>query len=195
MRTVCRGRRRHRRVLVAVCIVNLFASRRAVRAVVDDARLYQAAFGAREHDRLGERCVTAQQLAGVRIGRCPRPCFARALASAVHVLARRGHDRLWLASTGVVRLERTFVMSLAGSCAFCGKDRAEVHALVGTAGHASRICDECVGLCCEIIGEEVGLQSPRELHADVSPSFDVEAFHSHLGDWPPIGLRFGQISD
>lgn len=89
---------------------------------------------------------------------------------------------LWLASTGLVRLERTFVMSLAGSCSFCGKDRAEVNALVGTAGHASRICDECVALCCEIIGEEVGLQSPRELHADAAPSFDDEAFQSHVGE-------------
>jgi hypothetical protein len=89
---------------------------------------------------------------------------------------------LWLASTGLVRLERTFVMSLAGSCSFCGKDRAEVHALVGTAGHATKICDECIGLCCEIIGEEVGVQSPRDLHAYAPPSFDDEKFQEHVGE-------------
>jgi len=55
---------------------------------------------------------------------------------------------LWLASTGLVRLERNFMLSIAGSCSFCGKDRREARALVGTAGHATKICDECVDLCC-----------------------------------------------
>ncbi|HTR55613.1 MAG TPA: ClpX C4-type zinc finger protein [Kofleriaceae bacterium] len=68
---------------------------------------------------------------------------------------------LWLVSTGLVRLERTFVLSVAGSCSFCGKDRAQTHALVGTAGNATRICDECVGLCCDILHEE-GIGAPRD---------------------------------
>jgi hypothetical protein len=62
---------------------------------------------------------------------------------------------LWLASTGLVRLERNFVLSLAGSCCFCGKDRAEVRALLGTVGCATTICDECVGLCCDILAEDM----------------------------------------
>jgi len=61
---------------------------------------------------------------------------------------------IWLASTGLVRLERRFVLALGGSCSFCGKDRAETKMLVGTFGRPTKICDECVGLCCEIIAEE-----------------------------------------
>lgn len=87
---------------------------------------------------------------------------------------------LWLASTGLVRLERNFVMSLAGSCSFCGKDRREVKALVGTAGHAPRICDECVGLCCEILGEEVEIESPRDVHRFVAPNFHDEQFQDRV---------------
>ena len=89
---------------------------------------------------------------------------------------------LWLASTGLVRLERSFLLSLAGSCSFCGKDRAEVHALVGTAGHASKICDECVGLCWEIIGDEVRVESPRVLDPTVSLGLDDETFQAHVSD-------------
>lgn len=89
---------------------------------------------------------------------------------------------LWLASTGLVRLERSFMLSLAGSCSFCGKDRAEVHALVGTAGHSEKICDECVGLCCDILGEEVGIQAPRDVHRYAPPSFDDEQFQQHVGE-------------
>jgi hypothetical protein len=89
---------------------------------------------------------------------------------------------LWLASTGLVRLERSFLLSLVGSCSFCGKDRAEVHALVGTAGHASKICDECISLCWEIIGEEVRVESPRVLDPAVSLSLNDERFQEHVSD-------------
>jgi hypothetical protein len=89
---------------------------------------------------------------------------------------------LWLASTGLVRLERRFVMSLAGPCSFCGKDRAEVKALVGTAGHATRICDECLGLCWDIIGEEIRLTPPSELHGYEPLSFEDEQFQERVGE-------------
>ena len=88
---------------------------------------------------------------------------------------------LWLASTGLIRLERSFVLSLAGSCSFCAKRRNEVHALVGTAGHAEKICDECVGLCCEILADEVGVPTSREPHASVAPSLEDEQFQQHVG--------------
>jgi transcription elongation factor Elf1 len=88
---------------------------------------------------------------------------------------------LWLASTGLVRLQRSFVLSLAGSCSFCGKDRAEVHALVGTAGHATRICDDCIGLCCDILAEEVGIRSP-EVPANVPPTPEDLAFQQRVGE-------------
>lgn len=74
---------------------------------------------------------------------------------------------LWLASTGLVKLERSFVLSLAGACWFCGKDRTDVRSLVGAVGREPTICDECIGLCCDIIAEEIGEEArhaatPRE---------------------------------
>lgn len=89
---------------------------------------------------------------------------------------------LWLASTGLVRLDRNFLLSLAGEFSFCGKDRAEVRALVGTAGHATKICDECVGLCCEIIGEDIGIQSPRDVHSYVPPNLEDETFQERVAE-------------
>jgi hypothetical protein len=89
---------------------------------------------------------------------------------------------LWLASTGLVRLERSFVLTLAGSCSFCGKDRAEVHALVGTPGHSEKICDECVELALDIVSEEVGIQCARDVHQYAAPSFHDEQFQRHVAE-------------
>lgn len=89
---------------------------------------------------------------------------------------------LWLASTGLVRLQRSFVLSLAGSCSFCGKAREEVHALVGTIGHATKICDDCVEMCCDILGEEVGQLPPREARVDAPPSVEDEQFQQSVGE-------------
>ena len=91
---------------------------------------------------------------------------------------------LWLASAGLVRLERSFVLSLAGSCSFCGKDRAQARALVGTAGHSEKICDECVGLCCEIIAEEMQYESLERgvVHRELPPSLDDEQFQQRVGE-------------
>ena len=61
---------------------------------------------------------------------------------------------IWLASTGLVHFERRLLLTVAGSCSFCGKKGAEVLTLVGTAGRSVKICDECVGLCCNICAEE-----------------------------------------
>ncbi|HSS01578.1 MAG TPA: ClpX C4-type zinc finger protein [Kofleriaceae bacterium] len=61
---------------------------------------------------------------------------------------------IWLASTGLVRFERRLLLTVAGSCSYCGKQGAEVVTLVGTAGCSARICDECMGLCCQILAEE-----------------------------------------
>ena len=53
---------------------------------------------------------------------------------------------IWLASTGLVRFERRLLLTVAGSCSFCGKTGTKVLTLVGTAGRSVRICDECVGV-------------------------------------------------
>jgi hypothetical protein len=88
---------------------------------------------------------------------------------------------LWLASTGLVRLDRGFVLALAGSCSFCGKDRAQTNALLGTAGCSVKICDECVGLCCEIISEEMDL-SAHEPRREGHPSVEDEAFQQRVAE-------------
>lgn len=89
---------------------------------------------------------------------------------------------VWLASTGLVKLERSFVLSLGGSCSFCGKAQRDVRALVGTPNQPTKICDECVGLCCDILGEEVGVPSPRDVHSYVAPNFEDEQFQQHVGE-------------
>ncbi len=61
---------------------------------------------------------------------------------------------VWLASTGLVRLERRFMIALGGTCSFCGKDRAQVQTLFGQRSIPERICNECVGLCFDIVCEE-----------------------------------------
>ena len=68
---------------------------------------------------------------------------------------------IWLASTGLVRLERRFVLALGGTCSFCGKDRAETKMLVGTFGRPTKICDECVGFCCDIIAVDAEKENSR----------------------------------
>ncbi len=45
------------------------------------------------------------------------------------------------------------------SCSFCGKSQKEVKKLI--AGPTVYICDECIGLCNDIIAEEVEKEEPR----------------------------------
>jgi hypothetical protein len=44
-------------------------------------------------------------------------------------------------------------------CSFCGKSQSEVKKLI--AGPAVYICDECIGLCNDIIADELGLENER----------------------------------
>src|SRR3970040_1397913 len=44
------------------------------------------------------------------------------------------------------------------SCSFCGKSQKEVKKLI--AGPTVYICDECIGLCNDIIAEEVEKEEP-----------------------------------
>jgi ClpX C4-type zinc finger len=87
---------------------------------------------------------------------------------------------VWLASTGLVKLDRGFVLKLAGSCSFCGKDRADVRALIGTAGRSERICDECIDLCREIIREDLRPQ-PQPQPSRVVEQSDEE-FQQELAE-------------
>ncbi len=58
------------------------------------------------------------------------------------------------------------------NCSFCGKSQDQVKKLV--AGQGVYICDECVGLCAEIVEEEVGLQEDFELK-DVPKPKEIQA--------------------
>ena len=61
---------------------------------------------------------------------------------------------LWLAGHDVASLTGRMVIDLAGTCSFCGESRAQVRALSGVFGRPQRICDECVGLCVDVIRED-----------------------------------------
>jgi hypothetical protein len=61
---------------------------------------------------------------------------------------------IYLAKAGLIELPKRMVLQMAGTCSFCGKDRREVFAIAGVVGSETRICDECVGLCFDILGEE-----------------------------------------
>lgn len=82
---------------------------------------------------------------------------------------------VWLASTGLVRLERRFMIALGGKCSFCGKDRAEVVDLFGRSGIPERICNECLGLCLDIMREEIEIPVP-------APAVLVEADDDAVAD-------------
>jgi hypothetical protein len=86
---------------------------------------------------------------------------------------------LWIASTGLVKLDRGFVLELAGWCSFCGSQRSDVRGLVGCAGCAERICDNCLELCREIIREELGEDKPSNA---VQPSLSAEEFQRDVAD-------------
>ena len=82
-------------------------------------------------------------------------------------------------------------------CSFCGKQQHEVQTLI--AGPSAYICDECIGLCNDIIAEEIEtaevacrLQGtlPNDVHAFVAGVLErgvpaAEAIHAVLQDAAP----------
>lgn len=52
------------------------------------------------------------------------------------------------------------------TCSFCGRHRREVHQLVVGSG-ANYICDGCIGLCVQIVDEEMVEKEARTYHADL----------------------------
>ncbi len=65
-------------------------------------------------------------------------------------------------STPIATIAQLAAADGAEQCSFCGKRREQVAAMAST-GHAL-ICNECLGLCDEIISEELG-GSTRQDHA------------------------------
>jgi len=62
-------------------------------------------------------------------------------------------------------------------CSFCGKNRDQVRKLI--AGPTVYICDECVGLCNEIISED-WQESRQEISAKLCKPLDI---HKHLNQY------------
>ena len=71
------------------------------------------------------------------------------------VLCGAAGTGIFLANTGFIELPKRMVLQLAGNCSFCGKARGEVFGMAGLVGMPTRICDECIGLCFDIIREEI----------------------------------------
>src|SRR5438046_5057921 len=59
------------------------------------------------------------------------------------------------------------------SCSFCGKNQKEVKKLI--AGPTVYICDECIGLCNDIIAEEVEKDEPYTGSAPIPKPADIKA--------------------
>jgi ATP-dependent Clp protease ATP-binding subunit ClpX len=59
------------------------------------------------------------------------------------------------------------------SCSFCGKSQKEVKKLI--AGPTVYICDECIGLCNDIIAEEVEKDEPYQGSAPIPKPADIKA--------------------
>ena len=59
------------------------------------------------------------------------------------------------------------------NCSFCGKSQKEVKKLI--AGPTVYICDECIGLCNDIIAEEVEKDEPYAGSAPVPKPSEIKA--------------------
>ena len=57
-------------------------------------------------------------------------------------------------------------------CSFCGKSQRDVQKLI--AGPTVYICDECIGLCGDIIDEEVQREHQGDTQADVPPPVEIK---------------------
>ncbi|HVO18756.1 MAG TPA: ATP-dependent Clp protease ATP-binding subunit ClpX [Anaeromyxobacter sp.] len=59
------------------------------------------------------------------------------------------------------------------SCSFCGKSQKEVKKLI--AGPTVYICDECIGLCNDIIAEEIAGDEKREQKLRIPRPFEIKS--------------------
>ena len=89
---------------------------------------------------------------------------------------------LWLPESGLVTLPRRMVLELSGSCSFCGKMVTEVAGLAGVRGRLVRICNECIGLCCDILGEEVELDPRESLAPSARAAAELDGRMEELDD-------------
>ena len=80
-------------------------------------------------------------------------------------------------------------------CSFCGKRQAEVKKLI--AGPNIFICNECVGVCNEIIADDAQLEAQRttpETPSDVVPATEQSVSGSISFNCPHCGQTSTQLS-
>jgi hypothetical protein len=78
------------------------------------------------------------------------------------VLARRGFlalvagtaAGLFIAPAQLLAAPRSVILRLAGACSFCGKAAEQVIGFAGMRGKGTRICNECVSLCLDILQQQ-----------------------------------------
>ncbi|MBO0720931.1 MAG: hypothetical protein J2P41_08910 [Blastocatellia bacterium] len=62
---------------------------------------------------------------------------------------------VWLNGVGLIQLPRKMVISVSGRCSFCGKEAGKVFGLAGVINRPSRICNECIDICFEILVDDL----------------------------------------
>jgi hypothetical protein len=66
---------------------------------------------------------------------------------------------LWVNGIGLIQLPRKMVISLSGHCSFCGKEARDVFGLAGVISRPTRICNECIDICLEIMLADILLMA------------------------------------
>jgi ClpX C4-type zinc finger len=103
---------------------------------------------------------------------------------------------IFLAKTGLIELPKRMVLQMAGTCSFCAKDRCEVFGVAGVVGREQRICDECIGLCFDILADEMKDQQKARLAAGAPDSSrlswaddELESLQRSAGTDPRVDPR------
>ncbi len=88
------------------------------------------------------------------------------------------------------------VFAMSGSCSFCGKEAKEIFGLAGITHRNSRICNECIELCFDIVAEGGGIRPPTHSHTESdAASADAALTHSQLLDDLQRRIETGERGD
>jgi ATP-dependent protease Clp ATPase subunit len=91
---------------------------------------------------------------------------------------------VWLNGVGLIQLPRKMVISVSGRCSFCGKEAREVFGLAGVISRPTRICNECIDICFEVL-----LDNIQMIAVPPSPDQQIEGAESGISiDFEPDGL-------
>jgi hypothetical protein len=94
---------------------------------------------------------------------------------------------LWFEGTGLILLPKRMVIDISGRCSFCGKAGKEVFGLAGVLGRTARVCNKCIDICFDIIGEAPPPPPPPD-------EYLVSDESSAAFEFEPIGLARNTMS-